>query len=228
VWAVIWAAALFLIATVMLLDRWYSATNHASFYAPGLAIGGVIALLGIAIVGLGMAGRRVGGITACAIIAMVVGLPAMATVYAAWNVHVGPNIGTAQWRPTGTALRDTYDVGIGAGELDLRNIAVGDKPQEVNVDIGIGRGKLILPRSVPIQVTAMVDVGDILIELPEGWTMDSGNGAARSMGWDTAVGGIDQEITAWSPEVEDGAEPLLRVKVNLSIGHLEIEQGEPS
>jgi hypothetical protein len=231
VWATVLAFALFIVAGVMLLDR-RGAGVFGSAYAPALAVGGVLALLGIAIVGLSMLGRRIGGMTACAILVMVLGLPTLAVVDATSRISWGPAVGQTVWEPSGTAdLRGQYELGIGDAVLDLSETGpILGKSRTVDFEVGIGQARLILPPDVSTRVIARVDIGDVRTTLPAGWEVTRGRSgkAELAFGSNASVGGVGNGVTARSPEFVENGGPTLEIRVSVSIGHLSIYQGEPS
>jgi hypothetical protein len=231
VWAVVLAFALFIVAGVMLMDR-QGAGPFRGGYAPALAIGGVLALLGIAIVGLSLAGRRTGGMTVCAILVMVLGLPTLAVVDATSRISWGPTVGHTVWDPSGASdVRGRYELGIGDAVLDLSDaVPMMGRREPVNFEVGIGQARLVLPPGVSTRITARVDIGDVRTTLPEGWKVTRGRGGKTeaAFGSNANVGGVGNAITAVSPEFIDTGQPTLDIRVNVSVGHLSIYQGDPS
>jgi hypothetical protein len=216
----------------MLMDRQETWLAQHS-YGPALAIGGVIVLFGLAIVGLSIAGRRIGGMTACALLAIFFGLPCLAAVDATVGISGGPAVGRADWRPSANQIRSEYELGIGDARLDLTNIGKPSTQQALTYDVGIGQARLVLPPDVPTLIVARVDVGDIRTTLPEGWQIESepgGRAVTTTAGHSaTSAAGLGNEVIAWSAGTnEDGDGAKLHITVDLSIGHLSIYQGASS
>ncbi|MDL5203330.1 PspC domain-containing protein [Streptomyces sp. ALI-76-A] len=77
------------------------------------------------------------------------------------------NIGTdwvrTTWRPvTATDMKRTYDLGTGVGTLDLTRLRLaGGQTVESEVEVGVGRARVIMPPDVTVRLTIDVGVGDI-------------------------------------------------------------------
>jgi hypothetical protein len=224
--------SLFIVAGVMLAEH-RDLSYFRGAYAPALAIGGVITLLGLAIVGVGVAGRKIGGLTSFALVVMFIGFPVLAAVDATSGVMAGGSaIGDPVWRPTSENLVDTYELGIGDALLDLTRIPAGDETVTLDYDVGIGQAKLIVPANRAVAVTATVDIGAIDLNLPPDWTVDWGIGPARwkeiGTGNRGGASGFAARVEILSPEAaESGGENLdLEINSDVAIGHLVVLEGD--
>jgi phage shock protein PspC (stress-responsive transcriptional regulator) len=85
-----------------------------------------------------------------------------AGVVAAAGIDLDGGVGERDYRPASTAdLRDRYEIGIGELVVDLRDtdMPAGDVPLEV--DVGIGEARLIVPEDVCVATSADVGVGNV-------------------------------------------------------------------
>ncbi|WP_093776636.1 PspC domain-containing protein [Streptomyces sp. yr375] len=76
---------------------------------------------------------------------------------------IGTHWRDTTWRPTAVAdVRPAYDLGTGAGTLDLSRLALA-KGQTVttNAEVGAGRLRVIVPSDVTVKVRIDVGLGDI-------------------------------------------------------------------
>jgi phage shock protein PspC (stress-responsive transcriptional regulator) len=94
-------------------------------------------------------------------------LPALALALSAGTVSAAGidldgGVGDRDYRPASTIdLRDTYELGMGELVVDLRqtDLPRGDVP--IEVDLGIGEARIIVPRDVCVATDAHVRVGEI-------------------------------------------------------------------
>jgi phage shock protein PspC (stress-responsive transcriptional regulator) len=93
-------------------------------------------------------------------------LPALALALSAGTVSAAGidldgGVGERDYRPTSTAdLRDKYELGMGELVLDLRqtDLPAGDVP--VEIDLGIGEARVVVPDDVCVATDAQVGVGE--------------------------------------------------------------------
>jgi phage shock protein PspC (stress-responsive transcriptional regulator) len=81
---------------------------------------------------------------------------------AAAGIDLDGGIGEREYRPSsGADLRDHYQVGIGELVVDLRDtdMPAGDVP--LDLDVGIGEARLIVPDDVCVAVDAQVGAGNV-------------------------------------------------------------------
>jgi len=96
-------------------------------------------------------------------------LPAIALglgagVVSAAGIDLDGGVGDKTYRPASTVdLRDRYELGIGDLEVDLRttDLPAGDRPLEL--DVGVGEARLIVPRDVCVATDARVGVGAVRV-----------------------------------------------------------------
>ena len=126
--------------------------------------------------------------------AIALGLSAGAV--SAAGIDLDGGVGDKRYRPISTVdLRDRYELGIGKLEVDLRStdLPAGDLPLEL--DVGVGEARVVVPRDVCV------------------WTdADVGAGAVRV--FDRDSGGVDVDVVD-----EPGSRPdVTRLVVNAEIG----------
>jgi phage shock protein PspC (stress-responsive transcriptional regulator) len=81
---------------------------------------------------------------------------------AAAGIDLDGGVGEREYRPSSTVdLRDRYEVGIGELVIDLRDtdLPAGDVPLEV--DVGVGEARVIVPDDVCVATDASVGMGNV-------------------------------------------------------------------
>jgi phage shock protein PspC (stress-responsive transcriptional regulator) len=123
-----------------------------------------------------------------------------AGVVAAADFDLDGGVGEREYRPYSTVdLRDRYELGMGELVVDLRetDLPAGDVPLEV--DVGIGEARLIVPADVCVATSADVGIGNV-----------------RMFGRDN--GGVDVDFQ----ETPDAAPDVTRVVLDAEIGFGEV------
>jgi phage shock protein PspC (stress-responsive transcriptional regulator) len=95
--------------------------------------------------------------------------PALALALAAGavsaaGIDLDGGVGEREYRPaSSTDLRDRYELGMGELVVDLRDteLPAGDVPLEL--DLGIGEARLIVPEDVCVATTADVGIGNVSV-----------------------------------------------------------------
>jgi phage shock protein PspC (stress-responsive transcriptional regulator) len=85
-----------------------------------------------------------------------------AGIVAAAGIDTGGGIGQREYRPGSSVdLRDHYELGIGELVVDLRNtdLPKGDVP--IDLDVGIGEARVIVPDNVCVATAGDVGVGNV-------------------------------------------------------------------
>jgi phage shock protein PspC (stress-responsive transcriptional regulator) len=78
------------------------------------------------------------------------------------GIDLDGGVGERRYRPASAAdLRERYEIGIGQVEIDLRGteLPVGDTPLEI--DVGVGEARLIVPENVCVATDAAVGMGAV-------------------------------------------------------------------
>src|ERR687896_173233 len=117
-------------------------------------------------------------------------------VVEASGIDIDGGMGEREYRPGSTVdLRDRYELGIGDLEIDLRqtDLPGGDVPLEV--DLGIGEARVLVPDDVCVATTA-----------------DIGAGNVETFGRDT--GGVDVDFE----DIPDASPATTRLLVDADIG----------
>jgi phage shock protein PspC (stress-responsive transcriptional regulator) len=138
-----------------------------------------------------------------------------AGVVAAAGIDLDGGVGDREYRPASTAdLRDRYELGVGELVVDLSDtqLPAGDVPLEL--DLGVGEARVVVPEDVCVSTTADVGIGNV-----------------RMFGRDN--GGIDidfEETPNADPDVTrlvlDAEVGIGEVRVHDELGELEFRQGD--
>jgi hypothetical protein len=118
------------------------------------------------------------------------------------GIDLDGGVGERDYRPTSvTDLRETYELGMGELIVDLRqtNLPPGDVPMEI--DLGIGEARVIVPDDVCVATDAQVGIGE-----------------ARTFELDN--GGVDVELEDL-PDADSDVTRLL-VRADIGVGALRI------
>ena len=136
-------------------------------------------------------------------------LPAVALalaggLVAAAGIDIEGGMGKREYRPASALdLRDRYELGVGELVVDMRNadLPAGDVPLEL--DLGIGDARLIVPEGVCVATSANVGVGNV-----------------RTFGDDT--GGVDVDYED-SPAASPGTTRVL-LDAEVGVGAVRVEE----
>jgi phage shock protein PspC (stress-responsive transcriptional regulator) len=198
-------AALMVGAGLVGLAAAFVAAAWATAAGGGVAIAAIIVALGAAMIALAFGGnaRRARWL---AIPALVLAVPA--GVVAAADVDVDGGVGDRTYRPASAFdLKPKYQLGIGELRLDLRRM---EWPQErivdVNIDVGVGHGLILVPPGVCVQAAN-----------------HTGIGYNNVLGDD--AGGIDVDYDAGTLARATG--PRLMLHGDLGIGAIEVLHDDP-
>ncbi len=127
-------------------------------------------------------------------------LPAVALALAAGTVaaagiDLDGGVGDRDYRPASTAdLEDRYELGMGELTVDLRNtdLPSGDVPLEM--DLGMGEARLLVPEDVCVATTANVGMGNVSFFGRDNDGIDIDFDARPDAGGDTTRILLDAEI----------------------------------
>jgi phage shock protein PspC (stress-responsive transcriptional regulator) len=129
---------------------WAAGTGYGEIAA------GAVILLGLAMVGLAFRG----GARWLILPALAIALPAGVVSAAGVDLHGG--IGEREYHPqTLQDVRDTYRLGVGRLEVDLRDVKFPAGDHHLKLRIGTGELALIVPKDVCVATDAHVGAGDI-------------------------------------------------------------------
>jgi phage shock protein PspC (stress-responsive transcriptional regulator) len=126
--------------------------------------------------------------------AVTLALAAGAVAAAGIELHGG--VGDRTYRPASAIdMRDRYELGIGQLEVDLRDtdLPAGDRP--LQIDVGVGEARLIVPEDVCVVTDADVGVGAVRV-------------------FDRDSGGVDVDVL----DEPDARPDTTRLLVNADVG----------
>jgi hypothetical protein len=139
------------------------------------------------------------------LIVLGVALTFVAGVLAAIDVPVRGGIGERDYLPHSTAgVRHEYRLGIGELKVDLTDVHWTRGTHDVNVRLGIGETRIIVPRDVTVVVDGHAGMGSVEI-------------AGRQQN------GVDADDHARLVATAEGA-PQLHLDARVGIGHVLVEQ----
>jgi phage shock protein PspC (stress-responsive transcriptional regulator) len=130
---------------------------------------------GIVTAGLlvGLLTRRPSWIFTPLLVPAIIGVLAFGTSTA--SAHDG--FGERHWAPASAAeLRSDYQLGFGRATLDLTDITTVRTDRTVEVRLGAGQARVLVPRDLPVRVVAQVHQGVITVDhddVADGWDVDS-------------------------------------------------------
>jgi hypothetical protein len=187
--------------TAASLGLWHRYVAHI----PSVALVSAAVALGVLAVGIvlaGLLGRRCGGLAAVAI------LLAIAVVNVA-TLRGSPGYDDNRvWAPvTASQLPGRYELGVGQARLDLTSgaLAAGvsaGNPVDVTAKVGVGRLVVVVPRGTVMQIEAKVGIGSVNDDV-------SGTGSH---------GGAGNDVRITTGE----GSPLFVVHTEVGIGTIEV------
>lgn len=146
----------------------YAATvKFAPSVAPGrtpvdLGVAAAIGVLGLALVAVGILGRRAGGLAVMAIVgALAVGsvgfLPE--SLRPAGGVT---SFGEQTWMPARTDPASvSYSLGAGSVILDLSNLRPGDGPRVIDIAVSAGEVAVVVPADLTVRIEGRMGAGEV-------------------------------------------------------------------
>jgi phage shock protein PspC (stress-responsive transcriptional regulator) len=176
------------------LTLWLHESNHWSGSSDTVALAAALVVVGLSVLGFGIAGRRAG----------LTGFIAVVLALVTWtssvlpDVHLGGGIGDRLWRPTGTEVSSSYRLGIGSAKLDLAQMPDNPAVQRtVDARVGVGELRILIPQNLTVEVRSSVGAGDInRVDDPFGDTSSNGNQTNVSTDETIGVGHPDVVVTA--------------------------------
>lgn len=199
--------ALILLGVAVLL----AADRTGDYTGPiaAVVLGGGLLLVGLGIIVSGLRGRTGGGLTALAIVGIVIAGPAVAFDEAdGWDSDT--RFRDQELVVTSRAAAENgFSFGIGSTEVDLTGVPLTDETLVVPISGGIGDVRVIVPEGAA--VSADVSSGPGTVE----WLVD-GDRERRD--------GIGQTRTFTSEAMSDGRDAEIALSVDLGIGSITIEE----
>jgi phage shock protein PspC (stress-responsive transcriptional regulator) len=203
------------VAVILLGLAGLLAADYAGVYDGPIAavvVGGGVALVGLGIIVSGLRGRTAGGLTALAIIGMVVAGPA--TLFGDedrwdWDSNDRPFRSYDTTVTTRDAAENGYSFGIGNAVIDLTEVPLTDETLVVPIDGGVGDVRVIVPDGTA--VTADVTSGAGNVE----WLLDGTRQVSDGVGHDRRFS---------SEEMADARQAQIALTVDVGIGSITIEE----
>jgi hypothetical protein len=203
------------VAVILLGLAGLLAADYAGVYDGPIAavvVGGGVALVGLGIIVSGLRGRTAGGLTALAIVGMVVAGPA--TVFGDedrwdWDSNDRPFRSYDTTVTTRDAAEDGFSFGIGNAVIDLTDVPLTDETLVVPIDGGVGDVRVIVPDGTA--VTADVTSGAGNVE----WLLDGTRQVSDGVGHDRRFS---------SEEMADARQAQIALTVDVGIGSITIEE----
>jgi phage shock protein PspC (stress-responsive transcriptional regulator)/predicted membrane protein len=162
----------------------------------GAAVAALVVAIGVLLVVAAFRGGARWLIVPALLLALPVG------VVSAADIDLDGGIGDREYRPTSVVeLHDTYQLGMGRLEVDLRDVELprGDRP--LGIDLGVGEALVYVPRDVCVAFDSRV-----------------GAGYARVFGRDS--GGLDVDWDV-SPVAAPGVSRLV-IKADVGVGAVQV------
>ncbi|MDT0265231.1 PspC domain-containing protein [Streptomyces sp. DSM 44915] len=189
---------------------------------PVLQIGlaSALAVYGIGLLVSAFAGRLgLGTITAVLLTGVMLAGASMLpeNITTTWESH--------DWRPGGVELvRDSYQLGSGAAQLDLTAVEVAPGDELVTeVEAGAGQVTVLVPYDVDLTVRVGIGVGAFTYQPLRGLSQHDNQDSWGGLGEERVL-----EYPAVVPATEEGEEaaeqPRIELRVELGVGHVQVER----
>jgi phage shock protein PspC (stress-responsive transcriptional regulator) len=143
-------------------------------------------------------------------------VPALAGMIAFGNTHASlhDGVGQSDWTPTAAGqLKSDYALAFGQGTLDLRSIGTVTIPRNVDITMGAGQVKILLPATLNVTVHANVRIGEITVDGDE--VADTNGGSFHR------THGYDIDHTVVPPAGATGAP--ITITVHLADGNVSVD-----
>lgn len=176
------------------------------------AAGVTVVLAGLATIGAGLRGRRSGGLTAVAIVALVIAGPAALGERSDWTspalshaqqVNGSSNVTLSDRESASRGVR----VGVGDSRIDLSGVPMDSSTLEVPLWLAVGNYTVVVPRGTAVSATVDLGAGSVQ------WRLDGDDQRADGVG-------ISQR-TFTNPAAESGTAQL-HLRISMGTGDLTI------
>jgi hypothetical protein len=225
------------VGIVLLVIAGILALSRYSTWLDGVLLGGftsgvILVVVGLGMMLLGLMGRRTGGFVAAGLALALVAAPIGAGADAISVTKGGLRFGNVTFHPS-SATEAAGGISITAGDLfadltDPRLLDHGDVT--VNLSVGAGNGKLVLPRGIPVTVNASVKAGQLSTEDldPQIWAVNWDGASAKTVP-NTSLGkihGTEAEGVGLKalvvPTDDQTSSPRLTVNYTVNMGELDL------
>ncbi len=143
-----------------------------------IALAGSLAAMGLVLVGLGLAGWRAGF---AAFLTVVLAIIAWSSTVVPPGIYFGGRVGDETWAPTTVVSDTSYNLGVGSGVLDLRELPTeGLSEARLPVYVGLGELTVIVPDGLTVKVDGHAGLGEIVLPGDEGESGQDGTDVSRS------------------------------------------------
>ncbi|MDR1799413.1 MAG: PspC domain-containing protein [Bifidobacteriaceae bacterium] len=242
-------------ASVMVVERYTGLLDDV--FVTAFGVGVALCMVGLGLIVLGVTGRRVGGFVAASVVLVLASGPIVATSQA---VHMGGDqlrVGDFYYKPTTVSeVQSDYGTSFGSITLDLSQVDLSAQAEPVYVDlaIGIGHAKLVVPKDAAVELEATAEAGAVEFSGGTDWRLNwhhIGAGGSRLFGgdgigltWDGSASSRPGRVSDWagefladaghglsvwlqaeSPAVTDGQAAQLIINVDCAMGRVDIYQG---
>ena len=144
-----------------------------------IALAGSLAVIGLLLVVLGLAGWRAGFV---AFLAAILAVAAWSSTVVPAGIHVGGRVGDATWAPTSVTPDANYHLGVGKGVLDLSGLPTeGLRETKLPAYVGLGDLKVVVPQGLTVKIVGHVGLGEILLPGDTGSDGQGGTDISRSI-----------------------------------------------
>jgi phage shock protein PspC (stress-responsive transcriptional regulator) len=190
------------------------AADRAGVYDGPIAavvVGGGVLLVGLGIIVSGLRGRTAGGLTALAIVGMVVAGPAVVFQDGdRWDGERGP-VRSIDVAPTSrTAAAAGYSFGVGDADIDLTGVPLtDDETLVVPISGGLGDVTVTVPEGAAVSAEVTSGAGNIE------WRVDGDRQRSDGVGH-------DRRFT--SEAMADGRDAQIALQIEVGVGSITIEE----
>lgn len=185
-----------------------------------VAVAGALALLGVVVLALGLAGRRAGltgGLAVLALLATLLAAPAPD------DYRPSARLGEQTWRPTAAALDGdepaVYRHGVGVAVLDLRALEADELPAGAELHAWVDVGQLVVrvPADMVVSVDGGAGFGAITLR-------DDTPGGARAPQQSTGGLAVSERIVTGGGTDDPATVPDLDLRLRVGIGEVSVRE----
>lgn len=201
------------VAVILLGLAGLLAADRAGWYTGPIlpvVIGGGVVLVGVAIIVSGLRGRTAGGLTALAIIGMLIAGPAVVVDgRGEWRVDRDTFRSVDVAVTSRAAAEKGYAFGIGDAHVDLTDVPLTDETLVVPISGGMGDITVVVPEGAAVTAEVTSGVGDV------DWRVDGNRQRADGVGNDRRFS---------SEAMADGRDAEIALSIELGVGSITIEE----
>lgn len=174
-------------------------------------VGGGVVLVGLAIIVSGLRGRTAGGLTALAIVGMVVAGPAVAFGNVdRWHDEGKPFLDRDVSVTSREIATDGFSFGVGDATIDLTDVPLTDETLVVPISGGLGDVTVTVPEGTAVSANVSAGLGQVR------WRVD---------GRLQYSGGFGNDRSFTSKAMSDGRDAQIALEIDLGLGSVTIDEG---